>query len=170
MDWRTGTLSGTGTATVSGSLGLAHHNGNLTLDGRTLNNLGTATWYTAAITAGNIHLINQAVFNNAASGLFQIENDRQMMDGNGQFNNAGTLVRTAINPGTNDVNCAFFNSGDVELQVFDLIGQQVMNVAKDNLPSGDFEFSINTSQLNKGVYFLHLRNEKATDSKKLIVQ
>ena len=76
------------------------------------------------------------------------------------------------NPTSGDVRVQFNNSenADVELFVSDLIGQQVMSVQKNSLPSGAYEFNISTAGLAKGVYFVRLQAGEVSDSRKLIVQ
>ncbi|HEV3416005.1 MAG TPA: hypothetical protein VG056_04310, partial [Pirellulales bacterium] len=76
--WSGGTLQGTGTVTVSNSMTIG--GGDETLDGRILNNSGTAAWIGGS---GSIHLIDGAVLNNQSTGSFLIENSQQVIDGNG---------------------------------------------------------------------------------------
>ncbi len=122
--WSGGVLQGTGSVTVSQNLNLADTNsngvGDLTLDGRTLNNLGTAVWTGAGNRSS--HLIDGAVFNNAAGATFLVENLDSQIDGDGVFNNAGSLVKTPLNAGNfpTTIACMFNNSGSVEVQASQL--------------------------------------------------
>ena len=89
--WRMGTMSGEGTTTIhpASQGGLMEINGGrLSLDGRTLDNYGEATWkaWTSAIT-----LQNGAVFNN--HGKLDIQNDTSL-GGDGTFNNYGELIKS----------------------------------------------------------------------------
>src|SRR5262249_5186272 len=93
--WAGGMLNGTGAVTVSDSLMLGPGTGDETLDGRTLENLGTALWIDDGSNNSSIHLINAAVFNNHAGATFTIQNETispragsyTNIDGDGLFNN-----------------------------------------------------------------------------------
>jgi uncharacterized repeat protein (TIGR01451 family) len=128
MNFSNGTLSGSGTMNVGGLFtwrggsmsgsGITNANGGMTLDSgpvtltseRTLNNSGTATW-----TAGNINSGQGAVFNNLASGTFDIQVDAALVYNQGgtatQFNNAGTLTKSAGAGTTTFSGVTFNNTG-----------------------------------------------------------
>lgn len=76
------------------------------------------------------------------------------------------------NPTSGDARISFNNpdNAGVEVKILNLMGQNVMTVNRDELPSGNYEFSISTSQLAKGIYFVQLIAGEVTDSQKLIVQ
>ena len=76
------------------------------------------------------------------------------------------------NPTSGDARISFNNPDQsaVEVKILDMMGQNVMTVNRDGLPSGSYEFSISTSQLAKGVYFVQINAGTITDSQKLIVQ
>ena len=119
--WYSGTLQGSGAVNVSASLTLGIASYDVTLDGRTLNNLGTAVWTRPFDNSGgNIHLIDGAVLNNPSGSTFQVECDATTMDGDGEFNNAGTLIMnsTPLDAGGHGttIACTFNNSGSVAIQ------------------------------------------------------
>jgi len=89
-----------------------------------------------------------------------------------EINRENLAFSVSPNPTSGDAVVSFSTSenSDVEVHVADVIGNEVMVVAKNSLPSGDYRFDINTSKLAKGIYFVQLRAGDATDSQKLIVQ
>src|SRR5262249_29492307 len=85
LTWSGGTMSGSGTTVAQG--GLALSGSYRMLDGRTLENPGTATW-----TAGDLYLVNAAPLHN--TGLIDDQAGRSLFyDGGAQstFRNDGTF-------------------------------------------------------------------------------
>ena len=89
-----------------------------------------------------------------------------------EVNRANLAFAVSPNPTSGDTRVSFNNSdnADIVLHVYDILGQDVMTVVKNALPSGNYEFTIKTSDLDKGVYFIQLQAGDVSDSKKLIVQ
>lgn len=112
-------------------------------------------------------------------------------------NNAGQTTRTVIsqyplppvsineldnefalelfpNPTNSNVTSIRFNSKAasqvVEINLLNQLGQQVKSVFKGNVKSGVNTIQIETSDLSKGIYFVHLKIENQVITKKLIVQ
>jgi hypothetical protein len=82
------------------------------LNGRTINNAGTATW-----TAGPFTTSSGAVFNNQLGATFETDFDGSFTNGFGaqsQFNNTGTFTKSG-GTGTTTVGVEFNNSGTVEI-------------------------------------------------------
>jgi hypothetical protein len=106
--WTGGTLGGTGSVTAQGGMVIS---GGVRLNG-TLSNVGSATWASGDITAGD-----GSVFNNLAGASFTIQADNTYGPGvnNFTFNNQGTVTKTA-GSGTTDFNTTFNNSGTVNVQ------------------------------------------------------
>jgi len=128
--WSGGWISGAGVTNANG--GLAINGSNKYLDGRTLNNAGSAVW-----TAGYIYMSNGAAFNNLAAGTF----DGQVADrslywytGSSQpaFNNAGSFVRTISTAGLTLDGVAFNNTGSLSVQT------GTMNLAGGGTGNGSF--------------------------------
>src|SRR5204862_10925 len=111
--WTAGTMSGTGatnlngTSTVSGGFSTR-------LDGRTVNNAGTAS-----VPASNSFAIAGAgVWNNLAGGTFLLPDSAQVNNSGvttGGFNNAGTVRKTTPS-GTATFAVPFNNTGTVDVQ------------------------------------------------------
>ncbi|WP_438969041.1 S8 family serine peptidase [Nonlabens sp.] len=59
-------------------------------------------------------------------------------------------------------------SKEVSIDVFDILGKQIMSNTYDN--SGNFEQSIDVSQLNSGIYLVRVRSGKTFETRKLIVK
>ncbi len=108
LTWWGGTLSGTGTTTVTD--GIDFSGSNMTL-GRVLTNLGTATW----TGAGGIFVTPDGVFNN--NGTFDVQNDQSFTSTSclGTFNNAGLFQKTG-SYGTTTMGVVFNNTGTVDVQ------------------------------------------------------
>jgi MBG domain (YGX type) len=105
--WTGGTIQGTGDVDITGSAALV--SGDMTLDGRNLNNFGTVNWG-----AGDIHLVNGAVVNNEPGAIFDVAAFATLMsDGSGAFNNAGNLVATST---LSSIRVPFNNTGHVDVQ------------------------------------------------------
>jgi hypothetical protein len=83
--WTGGTLSGSGPVNVSNFM-LLSGVGPMTLDGATLNNLGSAAW-----TSGNMDVLSSGTFNNLAGGTFT---DQSSGTFHPTFNNSGTFSLT----------------------------------------------------------------------------
>jgi hypothetical protein len=126
-----GTLVGSGNVTVSGPLlwtggtmrgpGITTANGTLVmsgpsvpgpnLQGRTLNNAGTATWTGTSVSVGG-----GGVFNNLAGATFLVRSDGNFggLEG-GVFNNAGDIVKNGSS-NLEGFGLPFNNTGTVEVE------------------------------------------------------
>jgi hypothetical protein len=139
--WTGGTMSGSGTTTIASGGTLDLLGAAKTLDGRILNNSGTATMSgaTSALT-----LANGATFNNQASGSFEIQNDGTIASsGTGNtFNNQGTFSRT-LSFGTAAIGVAFTNAGTVNAQsgVLRFTGTHIQTAGGTHLTGGDLSSS-----------------------------
>ena len=113
MTWSGGTMGGSGTTTIAAGGTLDLLGAAKTLRS-TLDNAGTATVSGAAVT---LTMANGAVFNNQASGSFEIQNDGTIANsGAGNtFNNQGTFSRT-VSSGTATIGVVFNNAGTVNAQ------------------------------------------------------
>lgn len=58
---------------------------------------------------------------------------------------------------------------NLEAQVFDLLGRNVVSNRLGNLPGGDQQFTLNTSDLSPGVYSLRLTDGRASQSLKFVI-
>jgi hypothetical protein len=108
FNWTGGTMSGAGNVNANGGLTV---NGAVTLDGRTLNNAGDATW----AGAGAFNVNGGAVVNNQADATFTVQSDQSFFwhtGGSPTFNNAGTFTKAA-GTGTTTMSGQFNNSGTV---------------------------------------------------------
>jgi hypothetical protein len=90
ITWSAGWMKGTGTTTALKEAKFLGSN-YLTLDGRTLNNAGTATWNRTGSGFLNFQ-VTGSVFNNKSGATFTVQSSGpDITKGNGAFNNAGTL-------------------------------------------------------------------------------
>lgn len=107
--WTGGTMSGVGVLNANGGLSLA--GGTKTLNGRTINNTGAATW-----TAGQLSTGNGAIFNNQLGATFDTNFDGTLANNQGGaaliFNNAGTFTKSA-GALTTTFGAIFANTGTV---------------------------------------------------------
>jgi hypothetical protein len=107
--WAGGGLRGPGRITAADSLAIS---GGGTLDGRTLDNPGSATW----TGNGGISVANGGYFNNLAGATLTIQGDvfMQLYDGTGGFRNAGTVRK--VNSGGSTFLPLVDNVGTVDVQ------------------------------------------------------
>ena len=120
LTWTGGTMSGTGSTNVPSGARLYTDGGACCstkyLDGRTLNNAGSATWSNAGYNP-IIYLQNGAIINN--SGSFDVQTDSSISNGGGTlpvFNNIGAFTKSASpNGGSTSIGIPFNNSGSVSV-------------------------------------------------------
>jgi len=116
LTWSGGTMSGSGVTNANG--GLTLRGGSRTLDVRTLNNPGIATWIES-----DIWLINGAIINNSGTWNVQALWDPAMrIRSSGPyatFNNSGSLQKSGSNFVGIEAN--FNNSGSVNVQEGELV-------------------------------------------------
>jgi hypothetical protein len=113
LTWTGGTISGGGVTNAQGGMQIGNSNYK-TLDGRTLNNAGTAS---SSDTYG-IFASNGAIFNNLATATWDIQSDEALAWGFGAaptFNNAGTF-RKSGGTSTTGISVPFNNTGTVDVQ------------------------------------------------------
>ena len=120
LTWSGGTMSGSGghgrTEAADGMTitGIADK----VLDGRTLINIGAATW----TDFGDVRFSNGAVFNNTSSATLDAQNDAGFLQSGGAaglFANAGIFRKSATNDPTfaTTIGVTFSNPGTVQAQV-----------------------------------------------------
>lgn len=110
LTWNSGLMSGTGTTFALGGLAFSGP-GDKEIANRTIDNFGDAAWTGGAITIGR-----PAVINNFAGAVFDIRTDLRLTDltGQGAFNNAGTLRKSA-GVGVSQFFLTVNNTGAVEV-------------------------------------------------------
>lgn len=76
------------------------------------------------------------------------------------------------NPAQENTQIAFHldNQRQVQLQVVDLAGRDVITVYKGDLAPGEYQYPIQTALLNKGIYFVRLLTPEGVLTQKLVVQ
>ncbi len=149
LSWTAGTLNGSGATTIASGGTLDLTSGTRILDGRNLTNSGTTTF----AGAGYFYLANSAVFNNAAGGNFEIQNDYGIYPSGspaGTFTNAGTFTRSTSS-GLATVNVPFTNTGTVNVTsgslVFSGVGTQTHS-GPFNSTGGTLRFSAGNHTFN----------------------
>jgi hypothetical protein len=119
LDWAGGTLSGTGHTLSTGALNFPFSYLTKTLDARTLDNAGTATWSPVIDGEGGLVLANGSVLTNLAGATFHIGGNASITGSllnPGIFDNAGTLRATPSSANTTSIGVPFSNSGTVDVQ------------------------------------------------------
>lgn len=116
MTWTGGTLSGVGaTTTVTGTLDMP--SSNVTLDGRTFNNAGTAT---IGGTSFYMVLYNGAVVNNLAGATLEFlhsgTGQLTYSTGGGAFNNSGVITKPLVSNGYTYIYPTYSQSGSFAVQ------------------------------------------------------
>ncbi len=150
LDWTGGTMSGTGRTEAEQALNISGA-AVKSLSGRTLSNLGTATWTgTGDVSAGG-----GARFNN--SGLFQAQNDQgfSLSAGTATFSNLGTFVKSAGTGATSFNGVGFDNHMTVRVQAGTLAlrGGGFDTGTFDVGTGASLAFTAGTHTLNPGVAF-----------------
>lgn len=113
LTWTGGFMTGLGRTRANGGI-IATGNSQWTLDGRTLDNAGTATWSAT----GTFAAINGAVINNLAGATFNMQLDGFLGPAfavvpTATFNNAGSLIKPGA---TTTVIMVFNNAGTVDVR------------------------------------------------------
>src|SRR5262245_5484713 len=114
LTWTSGNMSGTGRTVLNGPSAISGGFFSM-LDGRTVDNAGTAT----VAPNDSITFANAAVWNNLAGSTFVLQGTGSVGNffaGAAQFNNAGTLRKTGV-AGASTVGVALNNTGTVEVAV-----------------------------------------------------
>jgi hypothetical protein len=114
LTWRAGAMTGPGRTLANGGMLIDSSFAVLFLDGRTLDNAGTATW----TGQNDLQAINGATVNNLAGATFDFLSTASLGSpaAAAAFNNAGTLRRTGPGNSTTVIGAAFTNTGTVEVQ------------------------------------------------------
>jgi hypothetical protein len=138
LTWTGGTMSGSGRTVANGGMAVSGPAGK-TLDGRALDNAGTATW-----TGGDIAMANGAVFNNLPGGTWDAQGDAgfvwNLVGVTPALNNAGTFRKSA-GTGTTTVAVTFSNTGTVDVQTGTI-----------NLAGSFANYNVTTGTLTGGTY------------------
>ncbi len=76
------------------------------------------------------------------------------------------------NPAKNQtlVNYTLIESGDVELSVFNIAGQQIMNHSLKNQSAGEYNQTLDLSNMATGAYILRFETNNQVTSQKLIIE
>ena len=110
LDWRDGTLSGSGAVHAQGGIRINDSGQrDLVLDGRTLNNVATAVWE-----SGSVDLLNDALIHNLSGATFEAQHDG-VLSGSGVFRNDGTFLKTGTTGGGTGLG-TFVNDGTLDVQ------------------------------------------------------
>lgn len=59
---------------------------------------------------------------------------------------------------------------DVELDVKDLLGREVVKILSDKMPAGKYKYEVQLSHLSNGIYLLTLETKESINHNKIIVQ
>ena len=76
------------------------------------------------------------------------------------------------NPVSDNVSVKFtlMETSDITVDLMDINGNKIANIISENGMKGDINKTFNVSSYSKGVYFLQVKNEKASSIKKLIIK
>ena len=83
-------------------------------------------------------------------------------------NNAGS-IENFPNPfsGSTTINYSIFESGNLEINVYNIVGEKVQVLAREKKSSGSYKMEWNAGGLPGGMYFLELKMNNALVVKKL---
>ncbi|MCB9194900.1 MAG: T9SS type A sorting domain-containing protein [Flavobacteriales bacterium] len=108
---------------------------------------------------GNNVYIDDINLSDASLGVYEVE----------QFGS----VSLYPNPANDQVNVNLDlsnNASNVELVLTDLLGQQLEVIKKGDLTAGTYNYSLNTTNLSKGIYLVTLKVGNQITTKKLIIE
>ena len=136
LTWAGGTITGSGTVNADGGLSLSS-DGDLTLDGWTLNDNGPGTW----TGLGNLIIGDGAILNLLGSASLDIQNDQAILNtlgGDATVNDGGLLDKSA-GTGTTSIQVAFSNFNTLEVQSGTLsVSGAFSNFAGSTLAGGSY--------------------------------
>lgn len=96
--------------------------------------------------------------------ITSIDGNNQNVDNYKLFQN----YPNPFNPNTN-IDYTIFQSGFVELSVFNILGQKVASLVSEEQIAGNYKISFNASNLTSGIYYYKLQSGNFTETKKLIL-
>lgn len=73
-----------------------------------------------------------------------------------------------FNPETK-INFAIPENAFVKIQIYDVLGREVMTLVNEKLGAGFYEYNFNGSSLSSGLYFYRMTTNKYTDIKRMIL-
>jgi YD repeat-containing protein len=116
LTWAGGTMSGSGQTVANGGLQLNSAFGTMTLDGRTLVNTAAATWV-----SGFIAVANGAAIQNQAGATWDLQSDAgfglsALGGADATFSNDGTFTKSGGTSTTTFSNVIFNNTGTLDVQ------------------------------------------------------
>ncbi len=71
--------------------------------------------------------------------------------------------------GNATIEFSIYDDSDVSISLYDVIGKNVMNIYEGRLQNGPNKVNMNTSDINKGVYFVRVKAGNSIVTKKVIV-
>ncbi len=94
----------------------------------------------------------------------------RFIDASSQFSTK--LIDAYPNPARHLVSFTFelAEEGEVKLNLFNILGEEVASILKANLPAGLHQFEYSVNHLNSAVYFYQLETKNTKHTKQLVVQ
>lgn len=85
---------------------------------------------------------------------------------------AGKVSQNYPNPfsKTSVVNVDLKEKGNLTLVVTNLVGQQVMQIDRGEVPAGNYQFTIDGTKLGNGIYFYTVNSGKGSVTKKMVIE
>jgi hypothetical protein len=118
LDWTDGTMTGAGTTNVAaGATFNLSGAATKTLDHRTLNNSGTATWTGTSTGSSQLKLSSSATINNYGTWQVQQAGPSSYITEGGTINNYGTVTNISTATGASGIGSAFNNLDGGTLEV-----------------------------------------------------
>ncbi|MBW6484054.1 MAG: S8 family peptidase [Vicingaceae bacterium] len=88
-----------------------------------------------------------------------------------EMNNDGSSFSAFPNPANNTVNfdVTLSDAQQISLELFDVQGKFVKQIAKENVPKGTQRYTLSLSDFSEGIYYYRLITDKVSYSKKLVI-
>ncbi|HET9493032.1 MAG TPA: S-layer homology domain-containing protein [Chloroflexia bacterium] len=136
LHWVQGITEGTGRTDIlpGAALNITGPGASQVINGRTLNNYGTATDSGAGHLSLGAGGFGPGMFNNQAGATYNLLNN-DPIEGAGTFSNLGTLIRQG-STGTAQITCTFNNSGLVDIQSGTLLVGQGSSTGAYSIAAG----------------------------------
>jgi len=96
------------------------------------------------------------------------KNDYEVLSNNTKKYYLGVNYPNPFNPETK-ISYSLKEAGNVELIVYDVLGNEVVKLVNEHKPAGSYEVSFNGANLPSGIYIYRIKSGEFSESKKMIL-
>jgi hypothetical protein len=97
--------------------------------------------------------------------------NHELFSNNEEINQISVIQSISPNPSVDNTEIKFKLQKDeyVKMNIYDISGRLVKQVENTNLQSGDYSYSIQTSEMSSGIYIIKLNTDTSEETKKFVV-